>query len=106
MSMCRRFNGEPITRLIVSVPDTTVRKIDKLLMQPDDPARGCMAEWLRLAITEKLVRDLMLSRPRPDATPTIPRVRAREVTASRLLKNDKVNPPRAREAKDCNAQER
>lgn len=75
MSMCRRFNGEPTTRLIVSVPDSTVRKIDKLLSRPDDPARGCMAEWLRLAIAEKLARDLMLSRPRQDAMPPIPRAR-------------------------------
>lgn len=68
MNMCRRFKGDPVTRLIVSVPDAVVRKIDGLLLRPDHPARGCMSEFLRLAIAEKLERDLMLSRTPPKAS--------------------------------------
>lgn len=58
MSMARRFNGEPVTRLIVSVPSDVVRTVDTLLRQArNHPARGNRAEFVRLAITEKLARD-------------------------------------------------
>ena len=62
-SMCRRFKGEPVTRLIVSVPWLTVAQVDALLTYRRHPARGCRAEFVRLAIHEKLVRDLMTSAP-------------------------------------------
>lgn len=62
MTLCRRFNGEPVTRLIVSVPAATVADVDLVLSSEQHPARGCRAEYVRLAITEKLARDLMISR--------------------------------------------
>ena len=57
MSMCRRFNGAPVMRLIVSVPTDTVTSLDALLSNRHHPARGCRAEFVRLAIMEKLARD-------------------------------------------------
>lgn len=62
MTMCRRFDGEPVMRLIVSVPAAMVAELDKLLsLRPQHAARGCRAEFVRLAITERLERDLMIS---------------------------------------------
>jgi len=62
MTMCRRFKGEPVVRLIVSMPADMVAAIDKLLTErPRHPARGCRSEFLRLAVAEKLGRELMLS---------------------------------------------
>ena len=58
MSMCRRFNGAPVMRLIVSVPADVVDRVDELLSVWRHPARGCRAEFVRLAIVEKLARDL------------------------------------------------
>ncbi len=59
--MCRRFKGRPVSRVIATVPDDVLQQIDRLLMQhPAHPARGCMAEFVRLALAEKLGRDLML----------------------------------------------
>ena len=67
MTMCRRFNGEPVTRLIVSVTADAVRAVDRLLtLAPVHAARGCRAEFVRLAIAEKLARDLMISRASKD----------------------------------------
>ena len=61
MSMCRRFNGEPVTRLIVSVPVDVVAEVDRLLVgglwPRCHPAKGCRAEFIRIAIAEKLERD-------------------------------------------------
>lgn len=58
MSMTRRFHGQPVTRLIVSVPDDLVAEVDRLLkLTRDHPARGNRAEFVRLAIREKLARD-------------------------------------------------
>jgi metal-responsive CopG/Arc/MetJ family transcriptional regulator len=58
MSMARRFKGQPIMRLIVSVPDDVVQAVDTLLKsKPRHPARGNRAEFVRLAIAEKLSRD-------------------------------------------------
>lgn len=54
--MCRRFNGAPIMRVIVSVPAETVAEVDRVALG----ARLCRAEFVRLAIAEKL--DLMISR--------------------------------------------
>ena len=61
MSMCRRFYGEVVRRLIVSVPVATVDHIDALLAVSNygqrHPANGCRAEFIRIAIAEKLERD-------------------------------------------------
>lgn len=57
MSMCRRFKGAPVMRLIVSVPTETVVCIKALMANREHPARGCRAEFVRLAIAEKLTRD-------------------------------------------------
>ena len=60
MSMCRRFYGEPVTRLIVSVPVDVVAELDSLIAgrwPKFHPARGCRAEFIRIAIAEKLERD-------------------------------------------------
>ena len=60
-SMCRRFHGEPVQRLIVSIPVVTVEEIDALLAWTNfgkrHPANGCRAEYIRIAIAEKLERD-------------------------------------------------
>ena len=62
MTMCRRFNGRPVARLIVSMPADMVVTVDLLLARmPDHPARGCRSEFVRLAVAEKLGRELMLS---------------------------------------------
>jgi len=61
-SMCRRFNGQPVVRLIVTMPADMVAEIDQLLTErPRHPARRCRSEFLRLAVAEKLGRELMLS---------------------------------------------
>jgi hypothetical protein len=58
MSMARRFKGQPVTRLIVSVPVEVVGLVDRLLtLNRRHPARGNRAEFVRLAIAEKLARD-------------------------------------------------
>lgn len=58
MSMARRFRGLPVSRLIVSVPDDLVAAVDSLLrLARHHPARGNRAEFVRLAIAEKLARD-------------------------------------------------
>lgn len=63
MSMCRRFHGEPVTRLIVSVPVDVVDEVDGLIVgrwPRYHPAKGCRAEFIRIAIAEKLERDRQL----------------------------------------------
>ena len=66
MSMCRRFKGLPVSRLIVSVPAVAVAEIDALLTHhPSHPAKGCRSEFVRLAVAEKLGRELMLYLPAP-----------------------------------------
>lgn len=58
MSMARRFKGQPVTRLIVSVPIDVVQAVDMVLtLNRRHPARGNRAEFVRLAIAEKLARD-------------------------------------------------
>ena len=58
MSMARRFHGNPVMRLIVSVPDDLVEQVDSLLkMARGHPAGGNRSEFVRLAIAEKLARD-------------------------------------------------
>jgi metal-responsive CopG/Arc/MetJ family transcriptional regulator len=64
MSMNRRFHGETVRRLIVSVPEEVVNAVDELLRQRSwgcrHPARGCRSEFVRMAILEKLARDTEL----------------------------------------------
>lgn len=57
--MNRRFRGEPVTRVIASVPTATVSAVNDLLWRTagNHPARLCLAEFVRLAIAEKLERD-------------------------------------------------
>lgn len=58
MSMARRFKGQPVTRLIVSVPVDLVQAVDMVLtLNRRHPARGNRAEFVRLAIAEKLAKD-------------------------------------------------
>lgn len=59
MTRCRRFNGAPVTRLIVSVPADTVAQVDRLIAA--DGGRVSRAEFVRLAIADKLAQ-LMISR--------------------------------------------
>lgn len=61
MGKNRQFQGIPATRLIVSVEQSTVAAVDALINYPwgnDHPVRGNRAEFVRLAIQEKLERDL------------------------------------------------
>ncbi|RRS06409.1 toxin-antitoxin system protein [Aquabacterium soli] len=62
MTMRRAFHGTPVNRLIVSVPLPDVEAVDSLLSTRGGkhPANGCRAEFIRLAIAEKLSRDLMI----------------------------------------------
>lgn len=60
MTLCRRFGGAPVTRLIVSVPADTVVQVDRLIAA--DGGRVSRAEFVRLAIADKLKTDLMISR--------------------------------------------
>lgn len=55
MSMTRRFHGEPVSRLIVSVPLDVVHRMDEVA-RGKHPARGNRSEFIRLAIAEKLER--------------------------------------------------
>jgi metal-responsive CopG/Arc/MetJ family transcriptional regulator len=66
MTMCRRFKGRTVARVIVSMPTDMVAVLDKLLGdQPRHPARGCRSEYVRLAVAEKLGREVMLSQGVP-----------------------------------------
>lgn len=58
MTLCRHFHGEPVTRLIASVPTELVQRVDALLREDrKHPARRCRSEYVRLALAEKLKRD-------------------------------------------------
>ena len=64
MPLCRHFHGEPVARLIASVPVALVEQIDALMREDrSHPARRCRSEFIRLALAEKLERDrrLMIS---------------------------------------------
>ncbi|WP_061291124.1 hypothetical protein [Azotobacter vinelandii] len=61
MSKNRLFKDQSKTRLIVSVELDTVEAIDRLIGPPygsKHPAKGNRSEFVRLAIEEKLARDL------------------------------------------------
>ena len=61
MSKLRRFHGEPVSRLIVSVTMKTVEAIDRLIAIPCCGgaflSQGNRSEFVRLAIREKLNRE-------------------------------------------------
>jgi hypothetical protein len=63
--MCRRFHGEPVTRIITTVPSAMLNEVNRAMAQPGHQARNCLAEFVRLALAEKIGRDLMLSGPVP-----------------------------------------
>lgn len=60
MSMSRRFNGAKVTRVIATVPDALLSEVYAVMRQPRHPARDCLAEFVRLAVAEKVGRDLMI----------------------------------------------
>jgi hypothetical protein len=73
MTMCRRFKGKPVTRLIVTMPADLVAAIDQILSaRPTHPARGCRSEFLRLAVAEKIGVELMLSGAHDPRSPVAP----------------------------------
>lgn len=80
-SMCRRFHGEPVMRLIVSVPTDTVKQVDQHMKAPEGhAARRCRSEFVRLAIAEKLERESSARSQGPPALDDfcrLPRARAR-----------------------------
>lgn len=62
MSKNRLFKNQPKVRLIVSVEGDTVETIDELIGYPlgsGHPAKGNRSEFVRLAIEEKLERELV-----------------------------------------------
>jgi metal-responsive CopG/Arc/MetJ family transcriptional regulator len=62
MSKNRLFKNQTKTRLIVSVEGDTVETIDALIGYPlggGHPAKGNRSEFVRLAIEEKLERDMV-----------------------------------------------
>ncbi len=62
MNMCRRFKGQAVERVTVTLPAAMVANLDRLLReQATHPARGCRSEFIRLAVAEKVGRELMLS---------------------------------------------
>ena len=62
MNMCRRFKGQAVERVTVTLPAAMVATLDRLLTeQAAHPARGCRSEFIRLAVAEKVGRELMLS---------------------------------------------
>lgn len=63
--MCRRFHGEKVTRIIVTVPYSMHGGMLRAMSLPGHPSRGCQTEFVRLAIAEKIGRDLMLSQAAP-----------------------------------------
>ena len=65
MSKNRIFKETPKTRLIVSVETETVAAIDRLIRYPS----ANRSEFVRLAIEEKLERDVVLFQNRVSAVP-------------------------------------
>lgn len=65
MSMRRKFDGQPYVRTITNVHKDDVQAVDAFLrISRGHPARGCRAEFIRLAIAEKLARDQEAARTR------------------------------------------
>ncbi len=72
MSKNRLFKNQPKIRLIVSVEGDTVETIDELIGYPlgcGHPAKGNRSEFVRLAIEEKLERDMVRFQNRVSAVP-------------------------------------
>lgn len=72
MSKNRLFNNQPKIRLIVSVEGDTVETIDELIGYPfgdGHPAKGNRSEFVRLAIEEKLERDVVRFQNRASVAP-------------------------------------
>ncbi|WP_460054057.1 ribbon-helix-helix domain-containing protein [Pseudomonas sp. S2_D06] len=70
MSKNRLFKNQPKIRLIVSVEGDTVEIIDELIGKPlggRHPAKGNRSEFVRLAIEEKLERDMVQFQNRAQA---------------------------------------
>ena len=70
MSKNRLFKNQPKIRLIVSVEGDTVEAIDELIGYPlggGHPAKGNRSEFVRLAVEEKLERDVVQSQNRASA---------------------------------------
>lgn len=62
MSKNRLFKNQPKVRLIVSVEGYMVETIDELIGYPlggGHPAKGNRSEFVRLAIEEKMERDMV-----------------------------------------------
>jgi hypothetical protein len=59
VTMCRRFQGRPVVRLITTMPAELVQTLDLLLARQVDGKRQCRAEFVRVAVAEKVGRDLM-----------------------------------------------
>lgn len=68
MSKNRIFTETPKTRLIVSVETCTVEKIDELIRR-GHPAKGNRSEFVRLAVEEKLEREMVRFQNRISAAP-------------------------------------
>ncbi len=74
MGFRRKFHGNPVIRLIVSVPEDIVAEVDEAIgyrtpWGRNHPARRNRSEFVRLAIVEKLEREeYMRARiaPHPD----------------------------------------
>lgn len=72
MSKNRLFKNLPKIRLIVSVEGDTVETIDELIGYPlggGHPAKGNRSEFVRLAIEEKLEREMVRFQNRVSAVP-------------------------------------
>jgi len=65
MSKNRLFKNQPKIRLIVSVETETVAAIDRLIRYPS----ANRSEFVRLAIEEKLERDVVLFQNRASVAP-------------------------------------
>ena len=65
MSKNRQFGSKPKTRLIVSVETETVAAIDRLIRYPS----ANRSEFVRLAIEEKLERDVVRFQNRASVAP-------------------------------------
>lgn len=62
---CRRFPGAT-TRITLTVTPAMLDAVCRTMNLPGHPARGCQSEFVRLAIAEKIARDLMVSASAPD----------------------------------------
>lgn len=59
MSKNRMFRGKPVRRLIVSIEQSTIETVDNHLNKGSCWRSGNRSEFVRLAIEEKLKRELV-----------------------------------------------